>query len=48
MFRPNTIGWAEQVSRINAYKLWSENLKGRDLSENLGVGRRIKLNFELK
>jgi hypothetical protein len=31
----------------NAYKFWSENLKGRDLSEDLGEDGRITLEWVL-
>jgi hypothetical protein len=29
----------------NAYKFWSENLKGRNHMEDLGIGRRIILEW---
>jgi hypothetical protein len=39
--------WARHVARmgavINAYRIWSENLKGRDYSEELGIDGRIIL-----
>jgi hypothetical protein len=41
------VRWAGHIARTretrNAYKVWSENLKGRDLSEELGVDGRIIL-----
>jgi hypothetical protein len=44
--------WAGHVVRMtettNAYKFWSENMKGRDHLEELGVNGRIKLERILK
>jgi hypothetical protein len=31
----------------NAYKFWVENLKGRDHSEDLGIGRKITFEWIL-
>jgi hypothetical protein len=36
------------VKMRNAYKFWSENLKGRDHSEDLGVDREIILEWILE
>jgi hypothetical protein len=39
--------WTGHIARMgemrNAYKIWSECLKGRDRSEDLGADRRIIL-----
>jgi hypothetical protein len=47
VIKPRKMNWAGNVARIgeirNAYKIWSENLKGRDHSEDLGVDGRIIL-----
>jgi hypothetical protein len=41
------MGWAGQVACMiemkNAYKFWSENLKGKSYSEDLVMGGRIIL-----
>jgi hypothetical protein len=45
------IGLAGHVARMktirNAYKYWTENLKGRDNSEDLGIDERLILEWIL-
>jgi hypothetical protein len=52
MIKSRRMRWAEQVVRMveirNTYKLLSENLKGRDHSEDLGVGGKILLQIVLR
>jgi len=39
------MGWARHVARMgqmsNAYKFWSQNLKGRDYPEDLGADGKL-------
>jgi hypothetical protein len=50
--KSRSMGWAVHVvcmlEMMNAYKIWSENLKGRDHSEELDVGGRLILEWFLE
>jgi len=46
MRKTECVAYMEEMK--NAYKLWSENVKGRDHVEDTGIDERIKLRWILK
>jgi hypothetical protein len=50
MIKSNRMRWAEYVARVgqmNEYNILSENLKGRDLAEDVGIDGKIILEWIL-